>query len=73
MRKIVEAPSLKDGSGKELRRLHDTVQQHLRGLKAMRSEPDESFITSVVELKLYVDTMFEWQQHSQDKTEVPSY
>ena len=28
VRKIVEAPSLKDGSGKELRRLHDTVQQH---------------------------------------------
>ena len=33
--KIVQAPSLKDGSGKELRRLHDTVQQHLRALKAM--------------------------------------
>ena len=53
---------------KELRRLHDTVQQHLRALKAMGSEPDESFITSVIELKLDV----EWQRHSQDKTEVPS-
>ena len=73
VRKIVEATSLKDGSGKELRRLHDTVQQHLRALKAMGSEPDESFITSVIELKLDVDTMFEWQRHSQDKTEVPSY
>ena len=73
VRKIVEAPSLKDGSGKELRRLHDTVQQHLRALKAMGSEPDESFITSVIELKLDVDTMFEWQRHSQAKTEVPSY
>ena len=65
VRKIVEAPSLKDGSGKELRRLHDTVQQHLRALKAMGSEPDESFITSVIELKLDVSTMFEWQRHSQ--------
>ncbi len=35
VQKICEAPSLKDGSGKELRRLHDTVQQHLRALKAM--------------------------------------
>ena len=73
VRKIVEAPPLKDGSGKELRQLHDTVQQHLRALKAMSSEPDESFITSVIELKLDVGTMFEWQRHSQDKTEVPSY
>ena len=32
---ILEAPSLKNGSGKELRRLHDVVQQHLRALKAM--------------------------------------
>ena len=69
VRKIVEAPSLKDGSGKELRRLHDTLQQHLRALKAMGSEPDES----VIEVKLDVDTMFEWQRHSQDKTEVSSY
>ena len=73
VRKIVEAPSLKDGSGKELRRLHDTVQQHLRALKAMGSEPDDHFVTSVIELKFDVDTMFEWQRHSQDKTEVPSY
>ena len=73
VRKIVEAPSLKDGSGKELRRLHDTVQQHLRALKAMGSEPDDRFVTSIIELKFDVDTMFEWQRHSQDKAEVPLY
>ena len=61
VRKIVEAPSLKDGSGKELRQLHDTVQQHLRALKAIGSEPDDHFVTSVIELKFDVDTMFEWQ------------
>ena len=64
---IVDAPPLKDGSGKELRRLHDTLQQHLRALKSMKLEPNSSFITSVVELKLNTDTMFEWQKHSQDK------
>ena len=62
VRKIVEAPSLKDGSGKELRRLHDTIQQHLRALKAIDAEPDESLVTSVIELKLNVETMFEWQR-----------
>ena len=55
---ILEAPSLKEGSGKELRHLHDTVQQHLRALKAMDYEPSGPFITSVLELKLDVSTMF---------------
>ena len=39
VRMIVDAPSLKDGSGKELRRLHDTLQQHLRALKSMKLVP----------------------------------
>ena len=70
---IVETPQLKDGTGKELRRLHDKVQQHLRALKAMGSEPSGPFITSVLELKLDPTTMFEWQKYSQESTEVPHY
>ena len=73
VRMILEAPPLKDGSGKELRHLHDTVQQHLKALKAMEYEPSGSFITSVLELKLDVNTMFEWQKHSQDSNDVPHY
>ena len=30
VRMILEAPSLKDGNGKELHRLRDTMQQHFR-------------------------------------------
>lgn len=59
VRMIIEASGLKDGNGKEIRRLHDTVQQHLRALKAMGHDPPGSFITSVLELKLDTDTMFE--------------
>ena len=70
---ILDAPSLRDGTGRELRRLHDTVQQHLRALKAMDYEPSGPFITSVLELKLDVNTMFEWQKHTQDSTDVPHY
>lgn len=73
VRMIVEAPSLKDGSGKELRRLHDTIQQHLRALKALGHEPSPAFITSMLELKLDVATTFEWQKHSQSSTDVPPY
>ena len=70
---ILEAPSLKEGTGRELRRLHDTVQQHLRALKAMDYEPSGPFITSILELKLDPNTMFEWQKHSQSSTAVPHY
>ncbi len=71
--KIVETPNLKDGSGKELRRLQNAAQQHLRALKAMGYESSGSFVTSMLELKLDVDTMFEWQRQSQDRTDVPHY
>lgn len=35
VRKILEIPNLKDGSGKELRHLHNITLQHLRALKAI--------------------------------------
>ena len=73
VRMILETPSLKNGTGQELRRLHDTVQQHLRALRAMDYEPSGPFITSTLELKLDTNTMFEWQKHSQDSTEVPHF
>ena len=73
VRMISEAPALKDGSGKELRRLHDTAQQHLRALKSMGHEPPGPFITSLLELKLDTETMFEWQRHSQESTDVPHF
>ena len=73
VRKIIEAPSLRDGSGKDLRRFHDTMQQHLRALKAMGHEPPGPFLTSLLELKLDVDTTFEWRRHSQSSTGIPHY
>ena len=73
VRVILEAPNLKTGSGKEIHRLHDTVQQHLRALKAMDLEPSSPFITSIIELKLDADTMFEWQKHCQHAAGVPPY
>ena len=66
VRSIVDAPSLKEGSGRELRRLYDAVQQHLRALKSIDCEPSGQFVTSLLELKLDVTTMFEWQRASQE-------
>ena len=73
VRLILEAPPLKEGTGKELRRLHDIVTQHLRALKSMEYDPSGPFITSILELKLDTTTLFEWQKHSQSKAEVPHY
>ena len=70
---IMDVPALKDGNGKEIRRLHDTVQQHLRALKALGNEPSGPFITSMLELKLDTNTAFEWHKYSQDSEEVPHY
>ena len=67
---ILEAPSLKEGNGKELR---DAVQQHMRALKSMGYEPSGPFITSALELKLDDTTMFEWQKHSQSSSSVPHF
>ena len=73
VRKILDIPRIKDGTGQELRKLHDTVQQHLRALKAMDYDPSGPFITSVLELKLDQTTMFEWQRHTQTINDVPHY
>ena len=73
VRKIMEAPSLRDGSWKDLRRFHDTMQQHLRALQAMGHEPPGPFLTSLLELKLDVDTTFEWRRHNQSSTSIPHY
>ena len=62
VRNISGVPNLK---GKELRRLH------LRALKAMGHEPSGSFITSLLEVKLDPNTMFEWQRFSHDQEDVP--
>ena len=70
MCRIMEAPSLRDGTGKELRAIHDMVVHHLRALKALGHEPSKEFITSLLELKLDSVTMFEWQHHSQAHTDV---
>ena len=60
----MDAPVVKEGNGKELSRLHDVLSQHLRALKAMDCEPSGKVLTSMIELKLDHNTMFEWQRHT---------
>ena len=62
---IVDTLPLKEGSGKELRKLHDNIKQHTRALKTLGCDLPGQFLTSMIELKLDVDTLFEWQKHNQ--------
>ena len=73
VRAIVEAPTLHDGSGRELQRLHDVANQHLRALKTLGSDPSGEFVTSLLELKLDRVTMCEWQKTTNDQKSVPHY
>ena len=64
MQMIVDTLLLKEDNGRELRQLHDIVQQHVCALKTLGYELPGKFITSIIELKLVVDTLFKWQKHS---------
>ena len=68
---ILDAPS--ESNGKNLRHLHDVANQPLRALAATKQGIIESFLTSMLEMKLDLATMFEWQRHSQDSKDVPHY
>ena len=54
------SPSVKEGNGKDPHRLHDVDNQYLRALVATKLDITESFITSLLELKLDQATMYEW-------------
>ena len=69
---ILEAPSLRNGSGQELCHLHDVIKKHMRVLEAM-NDLLETFMALVIELKLDKSSMFARQNHSRDHKEVPPY
>ena len=70
---ILEAPPLKEGTGREQCHLQKSVQQQVCALKAMNHESSGSFITTTIEIKLDPNTMFERQKHSQSSTDVFNY
>ena len=69
---IVEIPTVKYGNGRELRQLHDLVSQHLRSLRTIKGDTFESFMSSLIEMKLDQSSKFAWQQHTHERRDVPS-
>ena len=73
VRAILNIKPMKDGSSGELRKLHDTLQHHLRSLKAMQQLDFERFMTALGECKLDSLTIVEWQKSTQTEKDVPGY
>ena len=62
---------LKTGSGQELCRLHDHLQQHIRVLKVSVDYNIETYLTAAIELKLDEDTKLRWTEHSSKCEKTP--
>lgn len=65
---------MKEGSGKELRKLHDVMLQNLRALNTMEYHTDPQFMTSLIQLKLELVTSFAWGEAGKESVkEIPDY
>ena len=53
--------------------LHDVCSQHLRALRTIGCDPSGPFVTLLIKMKLNQSTMFEWQKHTQENSDVPHY
>ena len=75
IRAVIEAPPLRDGTGKELRHVHDVINHHtcMRAITAMADNSLEAFVTSIIESTLDQTSMFACQDYSHDRREVPPY
>ena len=67
---ILEAPRVPERSCVDCTILYNSIFCALKGIDY---EPSGPFITSIFELKLDPNTMFEWQKYSQSSTAVPHY
>ena len=62
---------MKANNGKELRRLYDLWNQHIRAIKAFNTYDPDTFLTAIMELKLGETTKLKWMEHSNDSTKTP--
>ena len=73
VRNILHAPSLKAHNGRELRKLYDTCNQHIRAIKAFEAYDIDTFLTVVMELKLDEVTKLRWMEYSNDSKTTPPH
>ena len=70
---IVQAPPIKAKNGKELRRLYDPWNQHIRAIKAFEAYDINTFLTAIMQQKLGEATKLKWMEHSNESETTPPY
>ena len=70
---IIHAPALKAQNGRELRKLYDICNQHIRSIKAFDAYDVDTFLTIVMELKLDEVTKLTWMEYSNDSKTTPPH
>ena len=73
VRTIVQAPPMRADSGRELQRLYNLWNQHIRAIKGFDAYNNNTFLTAVMELKLGETTKLEWMEHSNETKTMPPY
>ena len=63
---IVHTPPLNAHNGRELRRLYDLCNQHIRAIKASDEYDNDTFLTTVMDLKLDEFTKLRRRPHVQN-------
>ena len=73
VRNILPAPALKAHNGRELQKLYDICNQHIRAIKAFYFYDIDTFLTIVMELKLDEVTKLWWMEYTNDSKTTPSH
>ena len=73
VRSIIQAPPLKACNGRELRRLYDLCNQHIRAIKASDDYEIDTLLTIIMELKLDEVTKLKWMEHSNHSKTTPPH
>ena len=72
VRSILQAPVMKSNSGRELRRLYDLCNQHIRAIKASEHYDLDTFLTVVMELKLDEASRQKWMEFTNESQMTPT-
>ena len=69
---LINPPSMKSGSSRELTKVHENFMQHWRALKLMGEEDLSSFLTACYENFMDDTTRIEWRKEHKDVTKTPN-
>ncbi|XP_011859538.1 PREDICTED: uncharacterized protein LOC105557023 [Vollenhovia emeryi] len=73
LRAILDLPSMKSEHAAELKRVYDTVNDSIHALKNLGRTVDDDFVVAIVERKLDLNTLQEWNFLLGGSVQLPTY